>query len=397
MTRIFISYRRDDAGYVASIVRDHLESEFGAGSVFMDIDSIPLGVDFRQHLADAVAGCDVLIALIGETWAGTLPGGTQRRLDDPRDFVRIEIETALKRGIPVVPVLIDKAQPPADSTLPPGLRELAFRNAAELRAGRDLQAHLQTLTRGLHAHLGGGSGRKGTAPSPLARAERSTPAADAPTPPPVVAAPAPLPAPGPGLPTTGLAIAAGMAAVVAIGGWWVLSRPDTTATAKDSPKAAPTTTVARAPVSTASSPDDIVAAHPPGLGQAPVTAPAPAPVDRDRRGGTVKPSALEDFTIAIYYPTGDTPAGVTARALKAELATQGIRSRVELRLATAKFLRDVVPADTLEVRYEEGPEADAAQAVAAALAGGPGRRAPRLVPVSTVTPKFLSVFVPPGG
>ena len=78
MARIFISYRRDDAGYVASMVRERLETEFGAGAVFMDIDNIPLGVDFRQHLSNAVATCDVLVALIGETWAGPLARCTPR-------------------------------------------------------------------------------------------------------------------------------------------------------------------------------------------------------------------------------------------------------------------------------------------------------------------------------
>lgn len=444
MTRIFISYRRDDAGYVASIVRQHLELEFGAGSVFMDIDSIPLGVDFRQHLSDAVAGCDVLIALIGETWAGPQPGGLTRRLDDPRDFVRIEIETALKRGIPVVPVLIDKAQPPSDDALPTSLRELAFRNAAELRAGRDLQAHLQALSRGLHAHLGGGPGRSdgGAQASPVvapntaaprakgpvmgaattaataatdaasAATSAAPPAAASATPRAVPAAPVeaastatPAPPPGarPGSSPTRFAIAAGAAGVVALGAWWASSRPDpaAAATAKLPPPVAPPTTVATAPATRPPTPDEIVAANPPGGGLVSATVPAvagkasdPAPAGTP---ATAPAASLHGFTLAIYYPAGDTAAGITARQLKATLEARGVRARIELRLATARFLRDVVPPQSVELRYEPGSEDAVAQAVAAALAGVPARQMPRLVPVESATPRFLSLFVPPGG
>ena len=423
MTRIFISYRRDDASYVASIVRKHLESEFGPGSVFMDIDSIPLGVDFRQHLSDAVSSCDVLLALIGETWAGPLPGGTQRRIDDPKDFVRIEVEAALKRGIPVVPVLIDRATPPAVESLPPGLRELAFRNAAELRAGRDLDSHLGTLSRGLRAHVQAQQERAGeTAPGepgggPTRAADPAARAAPTPATPPSATPAAVTGMPGAArAPWPGVLVGGAAAAAVAAGAWWVASRP--------SSAPSPATASASAPAQKTAGPPSPAAAPVPA--QAPAPGPAAAPaldpaapptIAAERRstdpgppalgpwksktpppdGAVAGTAALDGFRIAIYYPAGDVPAGVTARALRGELAVQGIQQNVELRLATAQFLREVVPPEGLELRYEEGVEDAPARALLAALAAGPGRRTLRLVPAGTATPKLLSIFVPAGG
>lgn len=151
MPGIFISYRRDDTGYVARMLAEKLGAEFGAASVFMDIDNIPFGVDFRDHIARAVGRSDVVLALIGDDWLGATKPDGARRLDDPADFVRIEIAHALQQGIPVVPVLAGTARMPRDTDLPPEIAALAFRNAAELRAGRDLTAHVETLIRGLHS------------------------------------------------------------------------------------------------------------------------------------------------------------------------------------------------------------------------------------------------------
>ncbi len=153
MPKLFISYRRQDSEHITGRIYDRLEDHFGRDAVFMDIDAIPFGVDFRQHLDEAVSQCDILLAVIGEQWLdcqGSSPG--QRRLDDPADFVRIEIESALKRGIPVIPVLVGKAAMPAGPALPEGLKDLAFRNSAEVRAGRDFRDHVARLIRGIE-HL----------------------------------------------------------------------------------------------------------------------------------------------------------------------------------------------------------------------------------------------------
>ncbi len=154
MPEIFICYRREDSGYAAYMIRTRLVADFGEDAVFMDIDSIPLGVDFRKYLADGVARCDVVLALIGEQWTGD-SGGSPRRIDDPNDFVRIELEAALARGIPVIPVLVGKAQPPRAEQLPESLRDLVFRNAAEVRPGKEAHVHLEALSRGIARHFQG--------------------------------------------------------------------------------------------------------------------------------------------------------------------------------------------------------------------------------------------------
>lgn len=150
MPHIFISYRRDDTGYIARLLADKLTNEFGPDVVFMDIDNIPLGVDFRDHIATAVGRSDALLALIGDDWIGATSSDGTRRLDDPTDFVCLEISSALERGIPVIPVLVGKASMPAEEDLPPKIAIMAFRNAAELRSGRHLPSHLQAIVDELH-------------------------------------------------------------------------------------------------------------------------------------------------------------------------------------------------------------------------------------------------------
>jgi hypothetical protein len=153
MPRIFISYRREDSEHITGRIHDRLGPHFGSDNVFMDIDTIPFGVDFREHLDEAVSQCDVLLAVIGENWLdvrhrdGPLQG--QRRLDDPSDFVRIEIQSALARGIPVIPVLVGRAGMPREQDLPEGLKDLAYRNAVEVRSGRDFNDQIERLIRGV--------------------------------------------------------------------------------------------------------------------------------------------------------------------------------------------------------------------------------------------------------
>jgi len=146
---VFISYRRNDSGDATGRLHDHLGARFGQENIFIDIDSIPLGTDFREYIDGSVKQCDVLLAVIGEHWLEAKGRGvartSKRRLDDPADSVRIEIESALKRGIPVVPVLVGTAAMPADEDLPEGLKKLAFLNAAEIRPGRDFRAQVERL------------------------------------------------------------------------------------------------------------------------------------------------------------------------------------------------------------------------------------------------------------
>src|SRR5690349_13883457 len=129
--QIFISYRRDDSLATTGRLYDHLVKHFSTDRVFMDVDTIEPGVDFVEAIEQAVSKCDILIAIIGPGWLSTSTN-EGRRLDNPEDFVRLEIATALKRNIRVVPVLIDNTPMPQASDLPDDLKSLARRNAFEL-------------------------------------------------------------------------------------------------------------------------------------------------------------------------------------------------------------------------------------------------------------------------
>jgi TIR domain len=149
MARIFISYRRSESAYVAAPLSEKLQQRFGQDSVFYDIDNIPLGVDFREHIGNAVGQCDVLLVLIGEQWLTAADKTGKKRLDDAGDYVRIEIESALKRNIPVIPVLLGEATMPSADDLPESLKDIVYRNAAELRAGSNWRHHTERLMNGL--------------------------------------------------------------------------------------------------------------------------------------------------------------------------------------------------------------------------------------------------------
>ncbi len=131
--KIFISYRRDDSAGYAGRLFDFLAARFGSENVFMDIDTIEPGDDFRKVIANAVQTCDVVLVMIGRQWL-TIPGPDgQRRLDDPGDWVRVEVATALANpNVRVIPVLVRGASMPGEHELPGELRELAWRNALEL-------------------------------------------------------------------------------------------------------------------------------------------------------------------------------------------------------------------------------------------------------------------------
>jgi hypothetical protein len=118
-SKVFISYRRDDSKYPARMIYGALRQVVPREHVFMDIDSIPLGANFRQMLTSWVKECDILLAVVGPGWIDvTDPKTNRRRLDNPSDYVRIEIGEAFSRGIPVVPVLIDGARMPDLDLLP---------------------------------------------------------------------------------------------------------------------------------------------------------------------------------------------------------------------------------------------------------------------------------------
>jgi len=134
--RIFISYRHQETAWPAGRLYDVLVEHFPAEQVFKDVDNIDPGDDFVERITGAVASCDVLLALIGPRWLTVTDENGQRRLDKPEDWVRVEIETALKRKIRVIPILVDAARMPHANQLPPTMAPLARRNAVEINPSR---------------------------------------------------------------------------------------------------------------------------------------------------------------------------------------------------------------------------------------------------------------------
>ena len=106
MSGIFISYRREDTSPEAGRLYDRLAGHFGKDQVFMDIDTIRPGVDFVEVINDSVASCEVLIAVVGKQWLTSTDEAGNRRLDDPEDWIRLEIAAALGRNIRVIPTLV---------------------------------------------------------------------------------------------------------------------------------------------------------------------------------------------------------------------------------------------------------------------------------------------------
>ena len=137
MQGIFISYRRQDSQSAAGRLADDLKKNLAGVSVFRDVETIQPGMDFVDVINHALQSCGVLLAVIGPRWLTSVDSAGQRRLDNPDDFTRLEIATALKRGdVRVIPVLVEGAQMPEPSDLPEDLRALARRNALELTDNR---------------------------------------------------------------------------------------------------------------------------------------------------------------------------------------------------------------------------------------------------------------------
>lgn len=149
---IFISYRREDSSYPTDFIYRALIKEFGEDAVFKDDDSIPDGVDFRKYIDLAVGSCDVLLAVIGRQWIHAKDKQGHRRIDNPSDFVRLEIESALSRNIPVIPVLVDGALIPNIAELPKKLGDLVYRNARNIRSGPDFDSDIARLISRIQDH-----------------------------------------------------------------------------------------------------------------------------------------------------------------------------------------------------------------------------------------------------
>jgi hypothetical protein len=228
---VFINYRRSQtAGEARALYQDLVEA-LGPGRVFMDVDDIAVGQDFRTVLTERLQDCELMLSLIGRDWLDSRDEQGQRRLENAADFVRIEISTALKRNVAVAPVLLQGASMPAADSLPEDLRGLAYRNGFELSHTR-WESDVRELIRRL--------GLKGREAAPAAGPPRRT------------------------------ALWAGAGAAVlaiAAGGWFATHRGGGPVPPAPVPPApVPTPTPGLAPVPT------------PAPGPAPVPAPRPAPV-----------------------------------------------------------------------------------------------------------------------
>jgi hypothetical protein len=207
---IFVNYRRDDSAGHAGRLFDRLEGRF-PGRVFMDVDTIEPGIDFKDVIDQAVGCCEVLIVVIGREWLHLKDATGQRRLDNPNDFVRMEIGTALDRHIRVIPVLVEGAAMPRPEELPPDLVKLTRRNAIELSDARwsfDVDRLIQTIEGVLQEK----------APSALLPATTA----------PIQPAPAPVPAPAPEKTRTLAWLIPTLLVLLALvgwGGWKLGNRP----------------------------------------------------------------------------------------------------------------------------------------------------------------------------
>jgi TIR domain len=153
--KVFINYRRDDSIGMAGRLQDRLAQTFGRKKIFMDVDHIPVGADFAKHINSQVAGCDAILVVIGPNWLNAKDESGGRRLDNPDDFVALEIAAALTRDITVIPVLVDGARMPKASELPESIQLLARRQAVEVRHGsfgRDAEALIERMRAALGNH-----------------------------------------------------------------------------------------------------------------------------------------------------------------------------------------------------------------------------------------------------
>jgi hypothetical protein len=155
--RVFVSYRRDDEPFATDRLTQALRERLGRDNVFIDIDSIEIGADFVDAIDDWVARCDVLLAVIGHEWLDAQRPDGGRRIDDAGDFVRLEIEAALKRKLPIVPVLIHGTTAPTPTELPPSVAPIMRRNAVELTRkywDQDVAGLVTALEKGPVEHVG---------------------------------------------------------------------------------------------------------------------------------------------------------------------------------------------------------------------------------------------------
>ncbi|MEL7448322.1 MAG: toll/interleukin-1 receptor domain-containing protein [Pseudomonadota bacterium] len=150
---IFMSYRRADSADVSGRIRDHLVNEFGQDAVFKDVIDIDAGVDFREKIRAALKESDVFLLVIGKHWLGMKDSSGNRRIDNPADVVRLEIEWAREFKVPIIPLLVTGATMPDSRELPESLKRIADLNAHTVRPDPDFQQDMLSLSKGIKHHM----------------------------------------------------------------------------------------------------------------------------------------------------------------------------------------------------------------------------------------------------
>jgi uncharacterized protein YecT (DUF1311 family) len=284
MARIAISYRRSDSQDITGRIFDRLSQQYGKDTVFRDIDSIQPGIDFRTQIADALTAVDVLLVIVGPRWLGQGDGG-RVRMNNEADPVRIEVETALKRSIPIIPVLVGGMKMPEVGDLPESLKDFAFRHAVTVDGGRDFDHHIRGLTRALDRFFADGGGVP----------DREN----------VAASQAGVARPPPPWRAYGLAGVA-VVVVLAIAGVFLVNKSNQPAVTVRPPATPPVTAAVTTPY----------------MNSAPATAPLPAPAtsEAERAWSVTKDSTSVAVLNDFIRQFGDTPYGSMARARVQELA-----------------------------------------------------------------------------
>jgi gamma-glutamylcyclotransferase (GGCT)/AIG2-like uncharacterized protein YtfP len=157
-TNVFVSYRRADSAGHAGRLYDRLVTRLGAQRVFMDVTGIAPGSDFVDRIDEELQRCGALVLVIGPRWEGAQEDGS-RRIDDPEDFVRLEVTTGLQLRVPVIPVLVQGASMPPADRLPPEMQPIVRRNALVLDDGR-WEHDLQRLVEAVESTTAGAVGHR---------------------------------------------------------------------------------------------------------------------------------------------------------------------------------------------------------------------------------------------
>src|SRR5262249_35184849 len=151
--KIFLSYRRADSANMTERIHDRLIDRFGRENVFIDVDDIQSGRDFRTQLEEALSQCSVLLVVIGDRWLTLQDEHGKRRLDNPNDYVRLEIETAFSRDITIIPLTLDGVSMPQAKELPLSIQDLAYIQSIPIRHNPDFHSDMDKLLARVVGHI----------------------------------------------------------------------------------------------------------------------------------------------------------------------------------------------------------------------------------------------------